>query len=398
MSITSQISIQTPTPLSKSCTLSSSDLANISGEMLSLLIFRSVLWYKTAGYVQEFFFGNPLAHRTERQPAFDDRIGHIGGDRIEDHEQQLALPSAEYPMKRDHALQSGYPLGPGDVIAHALHRVVDGVLLPGGGIEGVVYFGGAAGPEMLDKLKKAVVHEGALEVGCRRCAGAKLGVVVRDRDVKKGALGSAAEKHLCLSPSQPHPSKVRPTPETFEGPVAPRGIQIRRIYRQKGGKDRRKRDLLNDDSGSLNEQWDPIISEVPLPRKFWPHSAPPRPALCWNTATRLVVVRTSVTWRKQVAECQAEMRELDAGSDNDGTDGEDEDLPPGVPMSPQNSAPARHRAPRSGFPTTLASLFESLYLELLAPEHSEEEPDAGAQEGSGDDYEAAGPALFGNNP
>ncbi|KAJ6538694.1 hypothetical protein DFH09DRAFT_930207, partial [Mycena vulgaris] len=118
------------------------------------------------------------------------------------------------------------------------------------------------------------------------------------------------------------------------------------------------------------------------------------------------VVRMSVTWRKQVAECQAEMRELDAGSDNDGTDGEDEDLPPGVPMSPQNSAPARHRAPRSGFPTTLASLFggviespitlarrkhvvseESLYLELLAPEHSEEEPDAGAQEGSGDDYE-----------
>ncbi|KAJ7937475.1 hypothetical protein B0H13DRAFT_1588485, partial [Mycena leptocephala] len=30
---------------------------------------------------------------------------------------------------------------------------------------------------------------------------------------------------------------------------------------------------------------------------------------------------------------------------------------------------------------------ESLYMELLAAEHSEEEPDAGAQEGSEDDYE-----------
>ncbi|KAJ7915729.1 hypothetical protein B0H13DRAFT_1610131, partial [Mycena leptocephala] len=29
---------------------------------------------------------------------------------------------------------------------------------------------------------------------------------------------------------------------------------------------------------------------------------------------------------------------------------------------------------------------ESLYMELLAAEHSDEEPDAGAQEGSGDDY------------
>ena len=56
-------------------------------------------------------------------------------------------------------------------------------------------------------------------------------------------------------------------------------------------------------------------------------------------------------------------------------------------------------------PTTLASLFggvienpltlarhkhvvseESLYMELLAAEHSEEEPDAGAQEGFRDDY------------
>ncbi|KAJ6589178.1 hypothetical protein B0H19DRAFT_1058221 [Mycena capillaripes] len=63
-------------------------------------------------------------------------------------------------------------------------------------------------------------------------------------------------------------------------------------------------------------------------------------------------------------------------------------------------------AQRSWFPTTLASLFggvienpitlarrkrvvseESLYMKLLAAEHSDEEPDAGAQEGSGDDYD-----------
>jgi hypothetical protein len=121
-----------------------------------------------------------------------------------------------------------------------------------------------------------------------------------------------------------------------------------------------------------------------------------------------VVVRTSSAWRKQVAEWQAEMRELDMVSDCEGVAqaDEDEDLPSSIPLPPPNSAPTRRRAPRSWFPTTLASLFggvvenpftlarrervvseESLYMELLAAEHSDEEPDAGAQEGSGDDYE-----------
>ncbi|KAJ7924545.1 hypothetical protein B0H13DRAFT_1601553, partial [Mycena leptocephala] len=31
---------------------------------------------------------------------------------------------------------------------------------------------------------------------------------------------------------------------------------------------------------------------------------------------------------------------------------------------------------------------ESLYMELLAAEHNDEEPDAGAQEGFGDDYDS----------
>ncbi|KAJ7202919.1 ribonuclease H-like domain-containing protein [Mycena pura] len=124
-----------------------------------------------------------------------------------------------------------------------------------------------------------------------------------------------------------------------------------------------------------------------------------------------VVVRTSAAWRKQVAEWQAEVQELDRVSDDlsdvDRAEDDDEDLPPNIPIPPPNAVPAgRGRAPRSWFPTTLATLFggvidnpitlarrekvvseESLYMELLAAEHSDEEPDAGAQEGSGDDYE-----------
>ncbi|KAJ7701348.1 hypothetical protein B0H16DRAFT_1833443, partial [Mycena metata] len=111
------------------------------------------------------------------------------------------------------------------------------------------------------------------------------------------------------------------------------------------------------------------------------------------------LVRSSAAWRKQVAAWQEEMRELDAVDDalRPAADSDDEDLPP---------APARQRKPRSWFPTTLASLFggvvenpftlarrppvvsrEALLMELLAAEHSDEEPDTGAQEGSGDDYE-----------
>ncbi|KAJ7249989.1 hypothetical protein C8J57DRAFT_1521586 [Mycena rebaudengoi] len=77
-------------------------------------------------------------------------------------------------------------------------------------------------------------------------------------------------------------------------------------------------------------------------------------------------------------------------------DDDDEDLP---------LEPTHHRTLRSWFPTTLATLFggvienpftlaqrgrvvseEALLMELLAAEHSDEEPDVGAQEGSGDDY------------
>ncbi|KAJ7911752.1 hypothetical protein B0H13DRAFT_2328021 [Mycena leptocephala] len=103
------------------------------------------------------------------------------------------------------------------------------------------------------------------------------------------------------------------------------------------------------------------------------------------------MVRTSSGWRKQVAKWQAEIRV----SDDDGAAGADD----------EDEDPLK-RTPRSWLPTTLASLFagvvsnpitltrrdhvvseESLYMELLAAEHNDEEPDAGAQEGSGDDYD-----------
>ncbi|KAJ7300515.1 hypothetical protein DFH08DRAFT_828403 [Mycena albidolilacea] len=119
-----------------------------------------------------------------------------------------------------------------------------------------------------------------------------------------------------------------------------------------------------------------------------------------------VVVQTSSAWRKQVAEWQAEMRELDMVFTCEGVADKDKDLPSSIPLPPLNSVSTCHCAPCSWFPTTLASLFggvvenlftlacrervvseESLYMELLAAEHSDEEPDVGAQEGSGDDYE-----------
>ncbi|KAK6991515.1 hypothetical protein R3P38DRAFT_2572131, partial [Favolaschia claudopus] len=115
-----------------------------------------------------------------------------------------------------------------------------------------------------------------------------------------------------------------------------------------------------------------------------------------------VVVRSSAAWRKQVADWQAEMQELDTASDDDNDGDSDKDLPANVPFP----TTGRRRTQRSWFPTTLESLFggvienpftlsrrervvseESLYMELLAAEHSGEEPDDGALEGSDDNYE-----------
>ncbi|KAJ7233778.1 hypothetical protein C8J57DRAFT_1249676 [Mycena rebaudengoi] len=122
-----------------------------------------------------------------------------------------------------------------------------------------------------------------------------------------------------------------------------------------------------------------------------------------------VVVRTSAAWRKQVAAWQEAMHELDAITDEalaPAVSDNNENLPSGIPLPLQNPEPMHRRVPRSWFPTTLAMLFggvienpftparrgwvvseEALLMELLAAEHSNKDPDAGAQEGSGDDYE-----------
>lgn len=89
-------------------------------------------------------------------------------------------------------------------------------------------------------------------------------------------------------------------------------------------------------------------------------------------------------------------------SDDDGAAADDEDEDPRKCSNPSS----QRKQACSWLPTTLASLFagvvsnsitltrrdrvvseESLYMELLAAEHNDEEPNAGAQEGSGDDYD-----------
>ncbi|KAJ6534826.1 hypothetical protein B0H19DRAFT_1271523 [Mycena capillaripes] len=119
-----------------------------------------------------------------------------------------------------------------------------------------------------------------------------------------------------------------------------------------------------------------------------------------------VVVKSRAAWQKQMAKWQEELRvEEDEGGNSGGEksdDNEDDDLP--ATIAP--TAPCVRR-PRTWLPISLANLFsgmvgrpigeparrawvvseESLYMELLAAEHSNEESDAGAQEGSGDDFE-----------
>nr|GAT45137.1 predicted protein [Mycena chlorophos] len=112
-----------------------------------------------------------------------------------------------------------------------------------------------------------------------------------------------------------------------------------------------------------------------------------------------VIVKSSAAWRRQLSEWRHEMQELnDADSDAD------------EPTAAASTG-RRRRADR-GFTATLSALFagkaakpirleqdaearkrrraaltnEGRMMELLQAENSDEEPDAGAQEGSGDEY------------
>ncbi|KAJ7664843.1 ribonuclease H-like domain-containing protein [Mycena rosella] len=116
-----------------------------------------------------------------------------------------------------------------------------------------------------------------------------------------------------------------------------------------------------------------------------------------------VVLRSKAAWRRQMAKWQEELREADEADTDEDKDESEDDLPSTVPVS----ATPRARRLRSWLPMTLAKLFggtiarpigkparrprvvseEGLYMELLAAEYSGEEPDAGAQEGSDDNFE-----------
>ncbi|KAJ7067193.1 hypothetical protein C8F01DRAFT_1227950 [Mycena amicta] len=110
-----------------------------------------------------------------------------------------------------------------------------------------------------------------------------------------------------------------------------------------------------------------------------------------------LLVNSKAAWRRQVKEWQDDMQEVDETANSD------EELPESS-SSASSSAPRRRQS--CWLPTTLKALFggvaqnpirmerprkafteETLYMELLNAEHSDEEPDNGEREGSGDDFE-----------
>ncbi|KAJ7715566.1 hypothetical protein B0H14DRAFT_2269212, partial [Mycena olivaceomarginata] len=119
-----------------------------------------------------------------------------------------------------------------------------------------------------------------------------------------------------------------------------------------------------------------------------------------------ILVKSKAAWRKQLAKWQEELQDAEAEAEA-GSEGDDEDGGEDLPSTISASAAPRNRRPLRWLPTTLANLYggtiprpigkparrprvvseESLYMELLAAEYSDEDPDAGAQEGSGDDFE-----------
>ncbi|KAJ7203906.1 hypothetical protein GGX14DRAFT_306950, partial [Mycena pura] len=116
------------------------------------------------------------------------------------------------------------------------------------------------------------------------------------------------------------------------------------------------------------------------------------------------VVKSKAIWRKQMAKWQEELREEEedeSEADKTGDEKDDEDgLPASISVATATATHIRRRG-SSWLPTTLANLFSGaiaqpfrrqarrakvvsekvLYMELLAAEHSDEEPDAGKMRG-----------------
>ncbi|KAJ7658395.1 hypothetical protein DFH06DRAFT_926550, partial [Mycena polygramma] len=99
------------------------------------------------------------------------------------------------------------------------------------------------------------------------------------------------------------------------------------------------------------------------------------------------LVSSPAAWRKQVAAWQSEMR------DADDSDSDTDDTPQAaghrraswlpIQLDKLFGGDLKNPIPR---PSRAAVSEEGLYMELLAAEHSGEEPDDGELEGSGDDY------------
>ncbi|KAJ6597506.1 hypothetical protein DFH09DRAFT_851776, partial [Mycena vulgaris] len=119
------------------------------------------------------------------------------------------------------------------------------------------------------------------------------------------------------------------------------------------------------------------------------------------------VLKSKAAWRKQMPKWQEEARDAEEGEGSAVGDDDDEDEDEDLPAMITVSAAPRPRRARSWLPITLANLFggtisrplgkparrsrvvseEGLYMELLAAKYSNDEPDAGALEAFGDDFE-----------
>ncbi|KAJ6605939.1 hypothetical protein B0H10DRAFT_1957010 [Mycena sp. CBHHK59/15] len=97
-----------------------------------------------------------------------------------------------------------------------------------------------------------------------------------------------------------------------------------------------------------------------------------------HISTRLV--NSGAAWRKVYTSWVVAARVEEMAAED--TEGSQTVVEPPAPQRPGFPQPPGGRAPRKAFTQ------QQLLMELLAAEHSEEEPDDGELEGSGDDYDS----------
>ncbi|KAJ6628168.1 hypothetical protein B0H10DRAFT_1991676 [Mycena sp. CBHHK59/15] len=103
-----------------------------------------------------------------------------------------------------------------------------------------------------------------------------------------------------------------------------------------------------------------------------------------------VLVSSRVAWRKQVAAWQSDMRDAVSDSDNDDAQAASSTgahrRTNWLPIQLDKLFGSNLKEPIHIRPSCTVVSEEVLYMQLLAAEHSGEEPDDGELEGSGDDY------------